>query len=63
LATQIFLKSNAGLGVIYILKNYIFKKITKMIRYKPNHESTMDQREEDLLKNILSYDGKRKRGL
>ena len=34
-----------------------------MIRYKPNHESTMDQREEDLLKNILSYDGKRKRGL
>ena len=35
-----------------------------MIRSKPNHESTMDQREEDLLKNVLlSYDGKRKRGL
>ena len=35
-----------------------------MIRYKPNHESTMDQREENLLKNVLlSYDGKSKRGL
>ena len=32
-----------------------------MIRSKPNHESTMDQREEDLLKKVLlSYDGKKK---
>ena len=32
-----------------------------MIRSKPNHESTMDQREEDLLKKVLlCYDGKKK---
>lgn len=59
LATQVFLKSNAGLGFIYNLK-----KSQKMIRSKPNQESNMDQREEDLLKKVLlSHDCKKKRDL
>lgn len=57
LATQVFLKSNAGLGFIYNLK-----KSQKMIRSKPNQESNMDQREEDLLKKVLlSHDCKKKK--
>ena len=34
-----------------------------MIRSKPNQESNMDQREEDLLKKVLlSHNGKKKGG-